>query len=62
MFKKLAVFLMVSLLLLSLVGCMAEDKLLTCDGCGKIVHVSGDSNMEDSWLIFCEECEADLPL
>ena len=37
-------------------------KALTCDGCGTIVHVSGDSNLEDSWLVFCEECESELPL
>ena len=60
MLKKLTVFLMILVLLLSLVGCMAEDKILTCDGCGELIYVSGDSNMEDSWLVFCETCEAEL--
>ena len=45
--------------LLLLTGC-GETKTVTCDGCGKAVEIKADSNMDDSWIVFCGECETDL--
>ena len=34
----------------------AKTKALTCDGCGTEVRVEESSNMEEDWIIYCEEC------
>ena len=41
---------------IGMTACAKETKELTCDGCGKTVTVDADSNMDDSWILFCEEC------
>lgn len=46
-------------LLSTLCGC-GEKKELTCDHCGKKVETSAKSNMEEDWLIYCEECNEEL--
>jgi len=44
--------------LLIFAGC--TPKLLTCDNCGKEVKVPSNSNMEEDWIIYCEECNEEL--
>ena len=51
--KKLIALLLASVLALSLAAC-GEKNLLHCDGCGK--EVDADPKMDESWIIFCEEC------
>lgn len=53
--KKFVVFLLIALMLLSLSAC-GKTKILHCDGCKKEVTVKESSNMEESWIIYCEEC------
>ena len=48
-------------MLLLLTGC-GGSKTITCDGCGKTQKISAGSKMDDSWIIYCQECEAKLPL
>ena len=61
--KKIILAVMLMLLsfclMLSIIGC-EESKILQCDGCGKEVEVEESSNMEDDWIVFCEECSEDL--
>ena len=58
---KLLCLLLAALTMLLLGGC-GEAKTLTCDGCGTQVQVPADSNMDDSWVILCAECEKDVTL
>ncbi len=48
------------LLLLALAGCGKPGKLLHCDGCGREVTVAADSNMDEDWIILCEDCRKQL--
>ena len=52
---KLLIALLAVVALLS--GC-GETKTITCDSCGKTQEVKADSQMDDSWIIYCQECEA----
>lgn len=45
--------------LLLLTGC-GETKTVTCDGCGKQQELPSDSKIDDSWIVYCEECENTL--
>ena len=44
--------------LLTFGGC--GTKTLHCDGCNKELKVSKSSNMEEDWIIFCEDCEEEV--
>ena len=46
-------------ILLVLPGC-AKTKTVTCDGCGKQQQIDAGSKMDDSWIIYCKECEERL--
>ena len=49
-------FLILSLVaLLLLTGC-GEKKAVTCDGCGKTIEIEANSNMDDSWIVYCDGC------
>ena len=56
MLKKIILSLAILACILSTAACSGEKKQLTCDGCGKVVEVNADSNMEEDWIIFCDEC------
>lgn len=57
--RLLFVLLAVALLLMVPAGC-GQTKTLHCDNCSKEVTVDADSNMEEEWLIYCEECNEEL--
>ncbi len=57
--KKLSIILLVSFILLSLSAC-GKTKILHCDGCNREVKVKQDSNMEEDWIIYCEECNEEF--
>lgn len=57
--KVLFLLLTATLLLATMVGC-GKTKTLHCDHCKKEVTVEEDSNMEEGWLIYCEECNEEL--
>lgn len=40
-------------------GC-GETKTVTCDRCGEPQRVQASSNMDDSWIIYCADCEKEL--
>lgn len=56
--KKLLCFLVILVALLTLCSCKA--KTLHCDACGKEVTVKESSNMEEDWIIYCDECNEKL--
>lgn len=51
--KKIILVLLAALLAASMLACGKVK--LHCDGCGKEVY--GDSKMDESWIILCEDCE-----
>lgn len=55
MYKKIVMILLAFCFMMVLVAC-GERKSLHCDECGKEVTVAKDSNMEENWLVFCDEC------
>lgn len=59
--KAVYVIVAISTMLVLLIGC-GEKRTLVCDGCGKDILVRADSNMDDSWIIFCSQCEKELGL
>ncbi len=54
---KLLILMLVAMLLLS--GC-GKTRTVTCDHCGKSIEVKEDSNIDDSWILYCGECELEL--
>ena len=60
MLKKLIVFALVCAMLICLAACGGGEKILHCDRCNAEVTVEADSNMEEGWIIFCEDCAKDV--
>ena len=58
--KKILLIISALLLILSFAGCTAATKTINCDNCGKEIEIAADSNVNDDWSIFCEECEEEL--
>ena len=56
--KRTISLLLLALSLLLLAGCATKE--LTCDGCGRKVTVNADSNMNEDWIIYCEDCNEEL--
>ncbi|MBR5126178.1 MAG: hypothetical protein IKU68_05535 [Oscillospiraceae bacterium] len=52
--------LLIALLAVLLLSGCGETKTITCDGCGKTQQIKASSNMDDSWIIYCEECEPQM--
>ena len=44
-----------------LVSC-GKQKTVHCDRCGKELHVSADSNVDESWTLYCSDCEKEFGL
>ena len=57
--KKMLCGLLIVSCLFAMTACGAT-KTLHCDGCGKEVHVKQSSNMEESWIIYCGDCEEEF--
>ncbi len=57
--KKWMYWLIIGCLLLAMVGC-GQTKILHCDHCQTEVTVAEDSNMEEDWTVYCEECNEKL--
>lgn len=53
---KILIALLAALLL---IGC-GKTKTVTCDGCGKEQEIEAKSNMDDGWIIYCEECQVEF--
>lgn len=54
---KMLISLLVIFLMLA--GCGAR-KTVTCDGCGKQLQIKANSNMDDSWIIYCDACNKEF--
>ncbi len=58
--RKICMFFLVLILLLSLVACKSETVTLHCDGenCDNTVEVKveKDNVPDESWIIFCQDC------
>lgn len=57
--RIITIFALLLILTLSLCGC-GEKKTLHCDNCGIEVKADADSNMEEDWIIYCEDCNEEL--
>ena len=57
--KKVCCVLLLVISLLVFSGCSAT-KTLHCDNCDEEVVVKESSNMDESWDIYCEECNEKL--
>lgn len=57
--KKIICFLMTLIMLFVMTGC-GKTKILHCDNCQKEITVKEDSNMEEDWIVYCEECKEEL--
>ena len=55
--KKILCLLMIASMLLAMTGC-GKTKTLHCDDCNKEITVKENSDMNEDWNIFCEDCEA----
>lgn len=53
--KTVSILIALPVVFSMLAGCGAT-KTVTCDGCGKPQEIEADSNMDDSWIIYCDEC------
>ena len=57
--KKILLALLLVLSLLALSAC-GEKRIVHCDGCGKELQVNANSNMDEDWIILCEDCQKEL--
>ena len=61
--KKITAIVLLSVMMLSMIlASCGEKKIVHCDKCGKEIEISADSNMDDSWQLFCTDCEKELGL
>ena len=57
--KRILALLLTAAALLALAACSAT-RTVHCDHCGETVIIEANSNMEESWIIFCEKCNEEL--
>ena len=57
--KKVLCFLAAASLLFALGGC-AKTKTLHCDKCNEEIVVKENSDMNEDWGIYCEDCHEEL--
>ncbi len=57
--KKMICFLLAVCLVFALTGCI-KTKTLHCDYCQKEITVKENSNMNEEWIVYCEECNEEL--
>ena len=59
--RKIFAILLVMILTFGLIACKSESVTLHCDGanCDNVIVVKGEEarKFDDSWLIFCKDCE-----
>ncbi len=56
--KKLLCAFLILAALMTLAAC--KTKTLHCDHCGKELEVEEKSNMEEDWIIYCDDCNEKL--
>ena len=56
--KNVFRWIVLAVLALLMLGC--AKKILHCDGCGKEVKVSADSNLTEDSIILCDDCQKKL--
>ena len=59
--KKALCFLMTVGMLLMFAGC-GKSRIVHCDGCGKEIAIEASSNIEESWIVFCDKCDDGLDI
>ena len=57
MTKRFLSLILLAALLLSLMGCGGEPKIVHCDRCGDEIQLEADSNIDEDWIVFCKTCE-----
>ena len=56
MYKRIYIITL-SVFMLLLMNACGKTKILHCDSCKKEVLVSESSNMEEDWIVLCQECD-----
>ena len=56
MYKRIFIITL-SVFMLLLMNACGKTKILHCDSCNKEVLVSESSNMEEDWIVLCQECD-----
>lgn len=54
--KKILIIALALLSIMTVLSSCGEKKILHCDKCGKEIEVDADSNMDEDWILFCDEC------
>ena len=54
--KKYVALASVLICLIALLAGCGEKKTVSCDRCGKPQTVGAGSKMDDSWIVYCNEC------
>lgn len=57
--KKALCLILSACILFAVTGCV-KTKPLHCDYCNKVVDVKENSDMDEDWIIYCEECNEEL--
>lgn len=57
--RRFIAMILVLVMLLMLTAC-GKTRTVTCDRCGAEIQVAADSNITDDWILFCEDCEAEI--
>jgi len=57
--KKILLLVGVSILAMGICGCGAK-KIVHCDKCGVEIKVDEDSNVDEDWILYCDDCGKDI--
>lgn len=57
--KKIICLILLLCIIFAFSGCI-RTKLLHCDSCGREITVNEGSDMNDDWIIYCNECNEEL--
>ena len=57
--KKILCLLLVLSVILVMAACGAK-KIVHCDSCGKEIAAEAGSNVEEDWILYCEECNQEI--
>ena len=56
--KNVFRWIVLAVLALLMLGC--AKKILHCDGCGREIKVSADSNLTEDSIVLCKDCQKKL--
>ncbi len=60
--KKAVTIIAVLLLTCMTAACGKATKIVHCDRCNAEIKVEASSNVDESWTLYCEECDKEMGL